>query len=164
MSSVAQQLLAIHGGPRTRSTPFPQWPRPTQASRRAINDVLESGHWWQSGEGRAEDLEDWLASYHDSLGAVAVTNGTHALELSFKALGFGPGDEILVPALTFISTATAVTAVGATPIPVDIRSDTLCLDPIDLERRITSRSRDVVPVHLAGQPADMTAIQEIVRD
>lgn len=164
MSSIARQRLAIDGGPRTRSIPFPPWPRPTEASRQAITDVLESGHWWQSGNGRAEDLEDWLDSYHGSLGAVAVTNGTHALELSFKALGVGPNDEVLVPALTFISTAMAVTAVGAVPIPVDIRTDTLCLDPTDLERKITPRSVAVVPVHLAGSPADMSAIESVTRE
>jgi 3-amino-5-hydroxybenzoate synthase len=163
MRSTAGQRLAIDGGPRTRSIPFPAWPRVTERGRRALIDVLESGHWWQSGGGRAEALEEWLAAYHSTIGAVAVTNGTHALEVSLKALGIAPNSEVLVPALTFISTATAVTAIGAVPVPVDIDRDTLCIDQKDLKRKITQRSVAVVPVHLAGLPSDMSAIYELSR-
>jgi 3-amino-5-hydroxybenzoate synthase len=157
------ERLAIEGGEPVRKQPFPPWPRATPGAHKALADVLDSGHWWQSGGGRAEELERWLERYHGVIGALALTNGTHALELAFRALGVGPGDEVLVPAVTFVSTATAVSLVGAAPVPVDVDACTLCVHVEDLERKLSPRSRVVVPVHLAGQPANMTEIMRIAR-
>ena len=156
--------LALDGGEPVRRVPFPPWPQATPAAHAALREVLDSGHWWQSGGGRAEDFEGWLERYHGVVGAVAVTNGTHALELAFRTLGVGPGDEVLVPAITFISTASAVSLVGARPVPVDVDRATLCLDVADLEGKVSPSSRAVVPVHLAGQPADMPAVMAIAAD
>jgi 3-amino-5-hydroxybenzoate synthase len=121
--------------------------------------VLDSGHWWQSGGGKAEAFEHWLQSYQQVSGAVAVTNGTHALEVALRAISIGPGDDVLVPALTFISSASVVSAIGARPIPVDVLEDTLCIDVADAEQKRTPATRVIMPVHLAGQPADMGAVQ-----
>jgi 3-amino-5-hydroxybenzoate synthase len=129
--------------------------------RDAIIEVLDSGHWWQSGNGRAERLEGWITDFHACLGTVAVTNGTHALELALRALSIGAGDDVLVPAISFISTATAVSFVGARPVAVDVCPDSLCIDPEDLRRKLTPRSRAVIVVQLGGIPADMTAITEV---
>jgi perosamine synthetase len=89
---------------------------------------------------------------------VAVANGTCALHLALAALGIGPGDEVIVPSLTFIATANAVRHAGATPVFADIDPETLCLTAETIEPRITAESRAIIPVHLLGQPCDMPPI------
>jgi 3-amino-5-hydroxybenzoate synthase len=152
-------MLAIDGGVPVRTQRFPQWPR--SASEReynALKDVLDSGHWWQSGAGKAGEFESWFAAYQGTRHCVAVTNGTHALELICRGLDIGPGDEVLVPALTFISSASAVSSVGATPVPVDIDPVTYCIDVVDADRKLTKATKAIMPVHLAGQPANMDEV------
>lgn len=151
--------LAIDGGEPVRQRPFPSWPNAPSTALAAMEEVLSSGHWWQSGNGRAEDLEEWLTEHFRVAAAVAVANGTLALELALRALGIGPGDEVLIPGLTFFSTASAVSVVGALPVPVDVRGDTLCLDADRLADSLSPRTRAIIAVHLAGQPANLTAIQ-----
>ena len=155
---------ALLGGNPVRMRPFPSWPRRTETSSAALLEVLESGHWWQSGGGKAEQIETWVAGYQGTRGAVAVSNGTHALEVSLRALGVGPGDNVLVPALTFLSSATAVSVVGATPIPVDIVPGTFCLDIEDALAKRTPSTRAIMPVHLAGQPVDMDAVRQFAAE
>lgn len=93
--------------------------------------------------------------------AIATNNGTTALHLALTAIGVGPGDEVIVPALTYIATANAVRYCGATPVLAEVEADTMNLDPDDFESRITPRTKAVVPVHLYGHPADMPRITEI---
>lgn len=93
--------------------------------------------------------------------AVAVCNGTAALHLILLALGVQPGDEVLVPSLTYVATANAVRYVGAEPVFVDVDPDTWCLDPAALEASITRRTRGIIAVHLYGHPADMDAINQL---
>jgi perosamine synthetase len=95
--------------------------------------------------------------------AIAVTNGTMALFCCLKALDIGPGDEVIVPDLTFIATANAVIMAGAKPVFCDVREDTLCLDTAKAERLINSRTRAIIPVHLYGQSADMEEICALAR-
>ncbi|WP_250405133.1 DegT/DnrJ/EryC1/StrS aminotransferase family protein [Streptomyces cellostaticus] len=140
-----------------RTRPFPAWPRPPQGLSERLEQLLASGHWWQSGDGAAEELESWLRAEHQALSCVAVANGTVALEISFRALDIGPGDEVIVPATTFVSSATAVSTVGATPVPVDVDPTTWCLDLDRAAEALTPRTRAVVVVHLAGQPANLPA-------
>jgi perosamine synthetase len=90
--------------------------------------------------------------------AITVSNGTVGLYLALHSLGIGPGDEVLVPDLTFVATVHAVLQVGATPVLVDVEPDTWCIDPIAAEHAITSCTRAIIPVHLYGHPADMKAI------
>lgn len=92
---------------------------------------------------------------------VAVTNGTHALHLALAAANIGPGDEVIVPALSFVATANAVTYTGARPVFADVDATTWTLDPADVERRLTPRTRALIPVHLYGHPADMDPLLEI---
>lgn len=94
---------------------------------------------------------------------VATNNGTTALHLALVALGVGPGDEVVVPALTYIATANAVRYCGATPVFADVEPDTMNLDPAAVESRITPRTKVIIPVHLYGHPADMTAIMAIAQ-
>ena len=94
---------------------------------------------------------------------VGCANGTAAVALALEAAGVGPGDEVIVPSHTFIATAEAVCHVGATPVFCDIDPDTYTLDPKDAERRITPRTRAIIPVHIYGTPADMDAILDLAR-
>ena len=157
-------MLAIDGGVPVRTERFAQWPpKASEREYQALKDVLDSGHWWQSGSGKAEEFEAWFAEYQGTRYSVAVTNGTHALELICRGLDIGPGDEVLVPALTFISSATAVSSVGATPVPVDIDPITYCIDVVDADRKLTKATKAVMPVHLAGQPANMDEVVAFVQ-
>jgi perosamine synthetase len=93
--------------------------------------------------------------------AVAICNGTLALHVALLAQGLRPGDEVIVPSLTYIATANAVRYAGAEPVFVDVDPRTWCMDPEQLEAKVTSRTRGIIPVHLYGHPADMDAINRI---
>jgi len=108
-------------------------------------------------------FEERFASYAGVRHAVAVNSGTSALHLALLALGIGPGDEVLVPAMTFIATASAVDYSGAKFVPVDVDPATYTMDPEKIEERITGRTKAIMPVHLYGQPADMDAIAAIAK-
>lgn len=113
-----------------------------------------------------EDLRQFekeFASYCEVKACVGVGNGTDALYLALRALDIGAGDEVITVAHTFIATAEVVTLAGARPVFVDIKEDTMVMDPDVLEAAITSRTRAIVPVHLYGQPCEMDRIMEIAR-
>ncbi len=117
---------------------------------------------WISGTGRFVDrFEAEFANLCGVRSAVAVSNGTVALHLALLALDVRPGDEVLVPSLTYIATANAVRYVGAEPVFVDVDPTTWCLDAAQVESRITRRTKGIIPVHLYGHPADMDAIGQI---
>jgi dTDP-4-amino-4,6-dideoxygalactose transaminase len=112
----------------------------------------------------SRELEAFERAYADYAGAkhcVAVANGLDALHLALRALGVGPGDEVIVPSNTYIATWIAVTQVGATPVPVEPDDRTFNLDPARVEAAITPRTKVLLPVHLYGQPADMDALRAI---
>jgi 3-amino-5-hydroxybenzoate synthase len=136
------------------------WPQPTKKIEIALNDVLFGGNWWQSGGGACERLERWLADSCNVRRAVTVANGTVGLELTLSAYGFAAGSDVLVPGVTFISSASAVWRAGLRPVPVDVDADTLTLDVSAAKALVTSRTRAIMPVHLAGLPADMNAVCE----
>jgi perosamine synthetase len=108
-------------------------------------------------------FEEKFAAYVGTRYAIATTSCTGALQIALMALGIGPGDEVIVPDMTWVATANAVRYVGATPVFADIEADTWNLDPASFEAHITARTRAVIPVHLYGHPARMTAIMEIAR-
>jgi dTDP-4-amino-4,6-dideoxygalactose transaminase len=108
-------------------------------------------------------FEAEFANYCGSKACVGVGNGTDALYLALRGLGVGPGDEVITVAHTFIATAEMITLTGARPVFVDIREDTMLMDPDALESAITSRTRAIVPVHLYGQSCDMDRIMEVAR-
>ena len=117
---------------------------------------------WISSSGEfVRRFEQEFARMCGTQHAVAVSNGTVALHLAMLALEVGPGDEVLVPSLTYVATANAVQYVGAEPVFVDVDPDTWCIDPRKLEERITPRTKGIVAVHLYGHPADMDAINRI---
>jgi perosamine synthetase len=106
------------------------------------------------------EFESMTSQLTGSKHAIAVCNGTVALFVCLKALGIGPGDEVIIPNLTFIATANAVILAGATPVLCEIREDTFCIDMKRAEELLTKRTRAVMPVHLYGQSADMTAVMD----
>jgi perosamine synthetase len=125
-----------------------------------VTDCILSG-WVSSGGHYVSRFEEEFARFCGVRKAIAVCNGTAALHLALAALGVGPGDEVIVPTLTFIATANAVTYTGATPVFVDSEPQTWNLDPARVEEAITPQTRAILVVHLYGQPAQMEAIREI---
>jgi dTDP-4-amino-4,6-dideoxygalactose transaminase len=109
-------------------------------------------------------FEEAFSSYIGSKHCLGCANGTDAIEIILKALGIGTGDEVIVPALSWISTAEAVSNVGAEPVFVDICEDTYTLDPSLIENKISERTKAIIPVHLYGCPADMDEILKIARE
>ncbi len=127
--------------------------------RAAIEASLASQHWILGAEGAA--LERELAQLSGARFGVGVASGTDALMLSLHAAGVAPGDDVAVPAFTFIATASAVSALGARPVLVDIEPATFAIDPARIESRLTPRTKAIIAVHLFGHAADMDSILEI---
>jgi dTDP-4-amino-4,6-dideoxygalactose transaminase len=135
-----------------------RWPILTDADREAIARVLARGVLSGAGAPEARALEAEFAAAVGTRFCLATNSGTSALHIALAAAGIGPGDEVIVPALSFIATAQAVLHQSATPVFADVDPETYTIDPADAARRVTSRSRAIVPVHLHGLPADMDAI------
>jgi len=130
--------------------------------RAYVLDCLESG--WISGSGKYVDaLEERFAEFCGAAHAVAVVNGTAALHVALLALGVGPGDEVIVPDLTYIASANAVTYCGARPVFCDVDPTTWTLSVEDAAAKITTRTRGIMPVHLYGHPADMDAVLALAK-
>jgi len=128
-----------------------------------VNDAMKSG--WVSSIGDYIDkFESKFAKFCGTKYAVAVSNGTVALHLSLAALNIKRGDEVIVPDLTFIATANAVSYIGAKPVFADIDKETLCIDPESIRRLITNKIKAIIPVHLYGHPANMNAINKIAKE
>ncbi|CAG2151485.1 DegT/DnrJ/EryC1/StrS family aminotransferase [Ralstonia mannitolilytica] len=125
----------------------------------AFEKVLHSG-WYILGQ-EVTAFEQEFAQYCGVMHAIGVSNGLDALHLILRAYGIGTGDEVIVPANTYIATWLAVTYAGAKPVPVEPVEGTYNIDPACIERAITPRTRAIMPVHLYGQPADMGAIMSI---
>ena len=157
-------VLAIDGGTPVRSAPMPMWPAPGDAEVAAVEGVVRSGriNYWTGEEGRS--LEREYAELTGHAHALGVANGTLALELGLRALCVGPGDEVVVPARTFIATAGAVVATGATPVVCDIDSDAGLMTAETVERVLSPRTRAVIPVHVGGWPVDMSPLLDLARD
>jgi dTDP-4-amino-4,6-dideoxygalactose transaminase len=139
------------------------WPQFTVEEADAIRAVLLSNrvNFWTGEECRHFEREfaEWAGSPH----AIALANGTLALEIALRALNVGPGDEVVVTPRSFLASVSSVIAVGATPVFADVDRDSQNLSPATIERALTPRTRAILPVHLAGWPCDMPSIMEIAR-
>jgi dTDP-4-amino-4,6-dideoxygalactose transaminase len=128
----------------------------------AFRRVVASGHFIMGPE--VEAFEREVAAYLGVRHAMGVNSGTDAIVLALRALGIGPGDEVIVPSFTFFATAESVNAVGATPVFADIEPDTFNLSPASAAAAIGPRTRAIIPVHLFGHPADLDALGAVARD
>ncbi len=156
--------LAINGGEKVRTKLWPKWPVWDEREIKALEEVIRSGHWGRLYEGsKVEQFEKAFAAYQDARFGIAVTSGTAALTVALKAAGIDVGDEVIVPAYTFIATATCALQVNAVPVFVDVELDTINIDPAEIEAAITPRTRAVIPVHWQGRAADMDRILEIAK-
>jgi perosamine synthetase len=130
--------------------------------RKYVLDCLDTN--WISSNGKyIEAFEQTFAQFCNVKHAIATNNGTTALHLALVALDLQPGDEVIIPTVTYIATANAVRYCGATPVLVDVCADTMNIDPNEVERKITEKTKGIIPVHLYGHPADMEAINALAR-
>ncbi|GGT59489.1 DegT/DnrJ/EryC1/StrS family aminotransferase [Streptomyces purpureus] len=143
---------------------LPQWPQYGDEERAGLIRALEQGQWWRMGGSEVDSFEREFAAFHGAEYALAVTNGTHALELALQVLGVGPGTEVIVPAFTFISSSQAAQRLGAVAVPVDVDPETYCLDIAATEAAITPRTKAIMPVHMAGHFPDMDALAKLAAD
>lgn len=145
------------------NTPFSPWPSFTDEEQAAVARVVGSNrvNYWTGEEGRLFEREfaQWAGTRH----AIAVANGTLALDLALKALGIGPGDEVIVTPRTFIASISTVVSAGATPVFADVDRDSGNVSPAAIAAVLTERTRAIIPVHLAGWPADMDGILALAR-
>ncbi len=161
MSLTLTEQLAIHGGtPVASSINKPAWPPVSEATAERLKDVYLTGQ-WSFGAAEEQAFSQEFAQYHGARYGIFMANGTVTLQCALQAYGIGPGDEVIVPALTWLATAMAVLEVGATPVFVDIEATTLCLDPALVEAALTPRTRAIIPVHLLGSMADLDALLAI---
>ena len=145
------------------NTPFSPWPDFTAEEVEAVASVLRSNrvNYWTGDECRLFEREfaDWVGTRH----AIALMNGTVALDVALKALGIGPGDEVVVTPRTFIASASCVVNAGTTPIFADIDRDSGNISAKTIQPVLTERTKAIIPVHLGGYPADMDPIMELAR-
>ncbi len=163
--------LAIVGGdPVAPEGLETDWPIYDETDRAGIESVLESGRWCSAeylfvdGQSHVSQFEAEFAAYIGTTHATAVPNGTQALQLAFRAIGVEPGDEVIVPAVTFVASASAVVLEGGTPVFVDVDPETYQLSPDAVAAAITDRTKAIEVVHYAGYPADMDRIIDIATE
>jgi len=164
MNIATQTQLAIDGGRPLREHPFAPWPSFSAEEIAAATRVLESGkvNYWTGDEGRKFEAE--FAAFTGTKHAIALANGTVALELALYALGIGPGDEVVVPSRTFIASASCAVMRGAMPVVADVDRNSQTLTAATIRPVLTSRSRAIVAVHLAGWPCDMDPILDLAHE
>ena len=160
--------LAINGGNKVRTREFFPWPYYDQRDLKYVEEVIRSRAWFAGMRGadpgtKTAEFEKKFAQHHDASYGVACANGSVAIEIALRAAGVGVGDEVIVPALTFIATVSAVLAVNAIPVLVDTIYDTQCVNPDEIERAITDRTKAIIPVHYGGFVCDMDRIIEIAQ-
>lgn len=153
--------LAITGGTPVRRAPYPGWPQWDTAEHAQLSAILDSGHWWSSEGTKVREFETAWAAFSQVDHCIAVTNGSHALEVALLGAGIGAGDEVIVTDYTFFASASAVACVNAIPILVDVDPQTFCIDPDAVAAAITPRTRAIIAVHIAGHPADLDRLTAI---
>ncbi|MBN2291450.1 MAG: DegT/DnrJ/EryC1/StrS family aminotransferase [Pirellulales bacterium] len=168
--------LALLGGEKAVREPFPEWPIWDRSDRQAVVDVLESGKWWMYAYGEAElgseadgagprsqveQFEEELAAFHHVKHAIAVTNGSTALDICMRAIDLAAGDEVITTPYTFFATSQCILNADALPVYVDIDPETYNIDVTKIEEAITPRTRAIMPVHFSGELADVEAIGRI---
>lgn len=160
--------LAVTGGSPVSRLPWPAWPAYDDATIEAVSAAVRSGRWTVTGGWTGQEPYERLfaARFADFVGVpycVSTDHGASALILALEALNVGPGDEVVVPVLTWVATATAVLAVNAVPVFADVDETTGCLSAATVEPVLTERTRAVIPVHLHCRMADMDELGRLAR-
>lgn len=162
MQKLQHSTLALAGGKPAVTTKCPVWP--VSGSRELIwmEQVVRSGKWSWLGQHEMAFCKEY-AKFIGSKYCVCLANGTVTIQCALQAVGVKPGDEVIVPGLTWVATAQAALDIGANVVLVDIDPETLCIDPAAIEKAITRKTKAIVPVHLYGCMCDMDAIMKIAR-
>jgi len=155
--------LALLGGAPVRTRPFTPWPIFGKSEEVRLLRTLRSGKWGRLHGNEVASFEQRFAAMHGCKHGIAVVNGTVSLRLALMAAGLRAEDEVIVPPYTFFSTASAVIEANMIPVFADIDLDTFNLDPRAVAAAITPHTRAIIPVHFAGQPADMAALMKLAR-
>jgi dTDP-4-amino-4,6-dideoxygalactose transaminase len=160
---MTSRKLALFGGTAVRTRPFTAWPIFGKTEEKRLLRTLRSGKWGRLHGPQVAEFEKRFAAMHGCKHGIGVVNGTVSLRLGLLAAGLRAEEEVIVPPYTFFSTASAVVETNGIPVFADIDLDTFNLDPKAVEAAITPRTRAIIPVHFAGQPADMDAIMAIAK-
>lgn len=155
--------LALLGGKPVRTRPFTSWPIFGKPEEKRLLRVLHSGKWGRLNGSEVAGFEQRFAAAHGCKHGIAVVNGTVSLRIALVAAGIRAEDEVIIPPYTFFSTASAVIEANAIPVFADIDLNTFNLDPKAVEAAITPRTKAIIAVHFAGQPADLKAIMAIAK-
>ena len=167
--------LALNGGTPLRTAPFPKWPIVDQRDEEMVLEVVRSGNWWMysygadelaetvQGTSKVEQAEQAFADMHHVKHVFATTSGSASLEIACRALGLGPGDEVITTPYTFFATTECILNAMALPVYVDIEADTYNINPDLIEDAITDRTKAIMPVHFGGALAQMDRINEIAQ-
>jgi perosamine synthetase len=162
MNQAKTEELALLGGPKCVTVnPKEHWPVPIDHIKARVCQLIDEGIFWEAGTGVSLELERRLASYIGAKYCLTQNNGTSALWAAYYALGVGAGDEVLHPAYTFIASIAPAVHLGARPVFCEIDPKTLTIDPADMERRITARTKAISIVHMHGNVCDMDAIMAV---
>jgi dTDP-4-amino-4,6-dideoxygalactose transaminase len=154
------EKLALFGGNPVRTKPFPNWPPSTdKIKKNLINTIMNDA--WGVGSNIIKEFEEKYAEFHDAKYCLSTSSGTTALWVCLKAAGVKAGDEVIIPPYTFIATGSAILMANAIPVFVDVDPETYNMDPEKIEAVITDKTKVIMPVHIAGNPADMDAILQI---
>jgi dTDP-4-amino-4,6-dideoxygalactose transaminase len=154
------EKLALFGGEPVRIKPFSKWPIVSEKLKSTLLDTMENDL-WGVGSDIIIKFEKKFAQFQDAKFGLSTSSGTTALWVTLKAAGVKAGDEVIIPPYTFIATGSAILMANAVPVFVDIDQETFNLDPEQLEAAITDRTKVIMPVHIAGNPARMDRILEI---
>ncbi len=161
--SLPQNILALLGGEPARTLPEPKWPIVGPQELEWMRQVVESGKWSWLGPHEQAFCEEYRA-FIGTRYCLAMSNGTVTLQCALQAVGVVPGDEVIVPGVTWVATAQAALDIGANVVFADVDPMTLCLDPESFEAAITPKTKAVIPVHLYGCMCDMDALMRIARE
>ena len=149
--------IAIFGGKPLRAKPFPEWPRSTEIILDKVSYTLQNDT-WGVGSNVINEFNSRFADLQNAKYSISVHSGTSALWVALKAAGVKAGDEVIIPAYTFIATATAVILANAVPVFADIDLNSGNIDPVKVDLLITKKTKAIIPVHIAGNPADMRGL------
>ncbi len=156
-------ILAINGGKPVRTSPFPTWPVLDPTDLAEFEHIYNSRKWGVGGT-RVPEFEKQFAEFHGANYGVCVNSGTSALYIALKAAGICPGDEVITTAYTFQATVVAILMTHAVPIFVDTAPDSFLLDVTKVEAAVTEKTKAILPVHIAGYPADLDGLVSIATE